>query len=148
MLGRSMGGGVTLNALVAKPGLVDAAVIYASRQLALPRQPRPLHGAQPAGGRAALYDRFGTPQQEPAFYRELSSRTYFDRITEPVLIHHGANDETCPFPWARTTQRLLGEAGVDSRLVGVPRRGRTPSCRAGRSRSSGPSRSCAGRLDV
>ena len=30
MLGRSMGGGVTLNALVAKPGLVDAAVIYAS----------------------------------------------------------------------------------------------------------------------
>ena len=30
MLGRSMGGGVTLNALVAKPGLVDAAVVYAS----------------------------------------------------------------------------------------------------------------------
>ena len=30
MLGRSMGGGVTLNALVARPGLVDAAVIYAS----------------------------------------------------------------------------------------------------------------------
>ena len=29
MVGRSMGGGVTLNALVAAPGLVDAAVIYA-----------------------------------------------------------------------------------------------------------------------
>ena len=29
-LGRSMGGGVTLTALVAQPGLVDAAVIYAS----------------------------------------------------------------------------------------------------------------------
>ena len=30
MLGRSMGGGVTLDALVARPGLVDAAVVYAS----------------------------------------------------------------------------------------------------------------------
>ena len=29
-VGRSMGGGVTLNALVAAPGLVDAAVIYAA----------------------------------------------------------------------------------------------------------------------
>ena len=30
LAGRSMGGGVTLTALVAQPGLVDAAVIYAS----------------------------------------------------------------------------------------------------------------------
>jgi dipeptidyl aminopeptidase/acylaminoacyl peptidase len=120
MLGRSMGGGVTLNALVARPGLVDAAVVYASvssrfldnlRHFTIPGRPE---AAQ------ALFDRFGTPQQEPAFYRQLSSRTYFDRITEPVLMHHGTNDESCPFPWARTTARLLKEAGVRSRLDVYP----------------------------
>ena len=120
MLGRSMGGGVTLNALVAQPGLVDAAVVYASvsssfldnlRHFTIPGRPE---AAQ------ALFDRFGTPQQEPAFYRQLSSRTYFDRITEPVLMHHGTNDESGPFPWALTTARLLKEAGVQRRLDVYP----------------------------
>lgn len=116
MLGRSMGGGITLNALVAQPGLVDAAVVYASvsssylenfQHFTIPNRP----DAAPI-----LYGRFGTPQESPAFYRGLSSRTYFDRITEPVLMHHGSADEVCPFPWARTTQRLLERAGVDSQL--------------------------------
>lgn len=116
MLGRSMGGGVTLNALVAYPDLVEAAIIYASvssdfvdnlRQFTIPNRPE---SAQ------ALYDEFGTPAQSPEFYRALSSRTYFDRISDPLLIHHGTNDETCPFAWATTTQRLLERAGADSTL--------------------------------
>ena len=120
MLGRSMGGGVTLNALVARPGLVDAAVVYASvsssyldnlRHFTIPGRPE---AAQ------ALFDRFGTPQQEPAFYRQLSSRTYFDRITEPVLMLHGTADESCPFRWARSTQGLLRKAVVEHRLVAYP----------------------------
>lgn len=120
MLGRSMGGGVTLNALVARPGLVDAAVVYASvssryldnlRHFTVPNRPEAV---------TALFDRFGAPAEEPSFYRGLSSRTYFDRITEPVLMHHGTNDESCPFPWARTTQRLLTRAGVDSQLEVYP----------------------------
>jgi uncharacterized protein len=120
MLGRSMGGGVTLNALVAQPGLVDVGVVYASvssrfldnlRHFTIPGRPE---AAQ------ALFDRFGTPQQEPAFYRQLSSRTYFDRVTEPVLMLHGTRDESCPFPWARTTERLLREAGVRHLLVVYP----------------------------
>ncbi|GAA4741051.1 hypothetical protein GCM10023350_27010 [Nocardioides endophyticus] len=117
MVGRSMGGGVTLNALVAAPGVVDAAVVYASvsssfldnlRHFTLPNRPEAVQ---------ALTDEYGAPRDEPAFYRGLSSRTYFDRITEPVLIHHGAVDATCPPRWSRTTQRLLQRAGVDSTLV-------------------------------
>jgi len=116
MLGRSMGGGVTMNALVTQPGLVDAAVIYASVSSTylenldhFTREGRPEVVE-------ALFDRFGTPAESPRFYRELSPRTYFDRITEPVLAHHGTADGTCPPPWARTTQRLMREAGVESRL--------------------------------
>jgi dipeptidyl aminopeptidase/acylaminoacyl peptidase len=117
MVGRSMGGGVTLNALVAAPGVVDAAVIYASvsssfldnlRHFTLPSRPESVR---------ALETRFGTPREAPALYRGLSSRTYFDRITEPVLIHHGTVDATCPPRWSRTTHRLLERAGVDSTLV-------------------------------
>jgi dipeptidyl aminopeptidase/acylaminoacyl peptidase len=120
MLGRSMGGGVTMNTLVSQPGLVDAAVIYASVSSRFlenldhfTREGRPEVVA-------ALFDRFGTPADSPRFYRELSPRTYFDRITEPVLAHHGTADGTCPPPWARTTQRLMREAGVDSRLTWWP----------------------------
>ena len=116
LLGRSMGGGVTLNALVARPRLVDAAVVFAPvsssyldnlRRWTIPERPEAAR---------ALFDRFGSPQQEPGFYRQLSARTYFDRITAPVLIHHGTSDDSCPIAWSRLTQRLLVRAGVDSRL--------------------------------
>lgn len=116
MLGRSMGGGVTYNALVARPGLVDAAVVFAPvssryldnlRRWTLPERPEAAD---------ALFERFGSPQENPRFYRDLSARTYFDRVTEPLLIHHGTLDDSCPIAWSRTTQALLREAGVSSRL--------------------------------
>lgn len=116
MLGRSMGGGVTLNALVAYPDLVEAAVIYASVSSSFadnlvhftePNRPEELQ---------RFYGRFGRPEVNPHFYRDLSSRTFFDRVSDPLLLHHGTDDETCPYPWARTTQRLLERAGADSTL--------------------------------
>ncbi|WP_193610148.1 alpha/beta fold hydrolase [Nocardioides lijunqiniae] len=116
MLGRSMGGGVTMNALVVAPGLVDAAVIYASvssryldnvRHFAEPERPDEV---------AALYDELGSPEDSPQVYAGLSARRYFDRITEPVLAHHADTDEVCPFPWALDTQKAMRRAGVDSQL--------------------------------
>jgi len=115
-----MGGGVRLDALAAAPAVVDAAVIYASvsssfldnlHRWTIPERPE---AAQ------AFFDRFGTPQRSPDFYRGLSPRTYFDRITEPVLIFHGLSDSTCPPRWSRTTHRLLTDAGVRNTLVEYP----------------------------
>ncbi len=116
MLGRSMGGGITLNALVAYPGLVEAAVIYASVSSSFPENL--VHFTEPNRPEELqrFYASFGTPGDNPRFYRDLSSRSFFDRITEPLLIHHGTADETCPYPWARVTQRLLESADVDSTL--------------------------------
>jgi dipeptidyl aminopeptidase/acylaminoacyl peptidase len=116
MLGRSMGGGVTLNALVSKPGLVRAAVVFAPVSSDFVDNFNRWTVAERPDAAAATYRRYGTPEQDPEFYRGLSARTYFDRITEPVLIHHGTEDESCPIRWSRTTQRLLERAGVDSRL--------------------------------
>ncbi len=116
MLGRSMGGGVTYNALVAKPGLVKAAVVFAPVSSDFVDNFNRWTVAERPDAAAATYRRYGTPKQEPEFYGGLSARTYFDRITEPVLIHHGTLDDSCPIAWSRETQRLLRRAGVDSRL--------------------------------
>lgn len=120
MLGRSMGGGVTLGALAAAPGLVDAAVVYASVSSSYLDNLR--HWTIPERPAAAqeLFARFGTPQESPGFYRGLSPRTYADRITEPVLMFHGLADTTCPPAWSRTTHRALRAAGVDATLVEYP----------------------------
>ena len=98
MLGRSMGGGVTYNALVAKPGLVRAAVVFAG-ELGLRGQLQPLDGGRATrGGRGDRTAATARRRRKPEFYRGLSARTYFDRITEPVLIHHGTLDDSVRWP--------------------------------------------------
>ncbi|MDF9716077.1 alpha/beta fold hydrolase [Nocardioides sp. ChNu-99] len=123
VVGRSMGGAVAYNVLVAQPGLVDAAVVFAPvssdfvdnyERWAVPE-------------RAEVVERLtagvGTPAENPAFYAGLSARTYADRITEPVLIHHGTADDTCPVVWSEETQAAFTAAGVDSTLLTYPGEG-------------------------
>jgi dipeptidyl aminopeptidase/acylaminoacyl peptidase len=122
LVGRSMGGGVVYNVLVAQPGLVDAAVVYA------PVSSRTWDNfdrwirADP--GRSELSDyilrRYGDPAGSPRFWREVSPRTYVDRITEPVLIQHGTADESCPIRWSRETLAAMRRAGVDATMLTYP----------------------------
>jgi dipeptidyl aminopeptidase/acylaminoacyl peptidase len=114
-LGRSMGGGVAFGALVARPGLVDAAVTYASVSTdAVDNYERWIRSDD---GRRELADRIeaehGSPESAPEFWAGVSSRTFFDRITEPVMVHHGTADATCPVRWSRATRDALVTAGVD-----------------------------------
>lgn len=117
MMGRSMGGGVTYNALVAVPDLVDAAVVHAPVSSLFVDNLRQFTEVSRPEGAAAFYDRFGTPQERPGFYRGLSSRTYFDRVEAPVQIHHGTADDTCPPVWSRRTHEALRAAGASSTLL-------------------------------
>ena len=118
LFGRSMGGGVILKALVAEPGLVRAAAPWASVSSLEAQNYEQFIRPDPedSGLRDELARRYGGPRQNPRFWRENSSRPYFDRITEPVLLVHGRFDDTCPPPWAAATQRALTGAGVDSQL--------------------------------
>lgn len=116
LAGRSMGGALTFNALVVEPGLVDAAVVWASSstrfvdyfrrwtETVRPRQAR------------AIVERWGTIEENPEFWAGLSSRTYVDRIEAAVMMHHGTRDERCPFGWAVATRDALRDAGVDLRF--------------------------------
>ena len=122
LLGRSMGGGVVYNVLVTAPGLVDAAVVFA------PVSSRTADNfnrwIRDGDGRDDLSDfilaRYGEPREARRFWREVSPRTYFDRITEPVLIHHGTADESCPIRWSRQTLRAMKAAGVQARMRTYP----------------------------
>jgi dipeptidyl aminopeptidase/acylaminoacyl peptidase len=120
--GRSMGGGVVLKALVAEPGLVQAASAWASVS-SLEAQNfnqfiRP--DAEDDALTRRLRQRYGLPEENRAFWRANSSRPYLDRITEPVLLVHGRYDDTCPPRWASATQRALQRAEVSSQLAWYP----------------------------
>ena len=119
LFGRSMGGGVILKALVAEPGLVQAAAPWASVSSLERQNYDQFIRSDPddSGVRRGVARRIDTPEQNPRLWRENSSRPYLNRITEPVLLVHGRFDDTCPPSWARATQRALTRAGATSKLV-------------------------------
>lgn len=122
LLGRSMGGGVVYNVLTVAPGLVDAAVVYApvSSMTADNFNRWIRHDPDRSGVAARVLRAHGAPERNEAFWREVSPRTYFERVTEPLLIHHGTADQSCPIRWSRQSYAALRRAGVDVRMLTYP----------------------------
>ena len=118
MLGRSMGGGVTLSAAATNPDLIDAVVLYAPvSSNSVDNFNKWIRGD--AGRRdlaARIINAYGSPQDNPDFWANVSPVTFVDRIRAPVLIHHGTRDETCPIEWTERTVAALHGAGKDVRL--------------------------------
>jgi len=114
-LGRSMGGGVTYNALVVAPGLVDAAVVYAPVSSDAVDNFNRWIGGSPVGD--AILATYGSPEANPTFWRNLSAVNFFNRITEPILVQHGTADESCPLEWSQRTLTALQQAGKSAELV-------------------------------
>jgi dipeptidyl aminopeptidase/acylaminoacyl peptidase len=112
LLGRSMGGGIAYNALVSRPGLFDAAVIYASVSTKAEENTAKFMRSNPQA-RDRIYAKYGTPKQNPKFWAQMSSITFFDRISDPILVHHGTADGTCPIVWADTAVKRLKALGKD-----------------------------------
>ncbi|CCK25840.1 peptidase S9 prolyl oligopeptidase active site domain-containing protein [Streptomyces davaonensis JCM 4913] len=125
LLGRSMGGGVVYNTLVVAPGLVDAAVVFA------PVSGRPqdnIDRFQRGEGdpiAAEIDAAHGTPEENPEFWRNVSPLTFVHRVTEPLLIHHGTADDTCPLAWSKRTVAAFEAAGKDVELREYPGEGHT-----------------------
>ncbi len=115
MLGHSMGGGVTLSALLARPDLIDAAVFFA-----------PVSGDARLNYRkwtegnssraAAIKAAYGSPEENPEFWDGVSALTYLDRIEAPVMIHHGIADDSVPVEWSEDLDARLRAAGKDTTL--------------------------------
>lgn len=122
LFGRSMGGGVVLNALAARPDLADAAFLYAPVSSSAPDSyARWVRDDPPLDARVQAA--YGTPSTRPRIWGSASSRGYLDRLELPVLIAHGTDDETCPVVWSRATAEALRATGGDVELVEYPGEG-------------------------
>ena len=110
LLGRSMGGGVVLNALAARPGLAQAAVLYSPVSSSAVDTYRRWVRPDPVL-RARVTEVYGSPASRPGFWARASARSYLDRLTLPVQIHHGATDDVCPVRWSRATAASLRAGG-------------------------------------
>jgi dipeptidyl aminopeptidase/acylaminoacyl peptidase len=103
IFGRSMGGGVALQSVVAQPDLVDAAVLYAPvSSRAADNFDRWVRGRD-EGLEQRLVRRYGTPETDPAYWADASASSYLDRVAVPLQIHHGTVDDVCPFRWSEST---------------------------------------------
>jgi len=106
MWGHSMGGQVTLRAMVISND-IKAGVIWAGTvasqvyELTHPRHPSAGPTATPGsltgrGGRSRMLAQYGTPEQNPAFWYSISPNSYLADLSGPLQLHHGLADETVP----------------------------------------------------
>ena len=114
-MGRSMGGNVTLNALVAQPGLVDAAVLWASTSSLAAQNFNTFSRRNDDRERVVrrIGRTYGLPEDSPDFWRAASPKGYFDRITEPLQVHHGEQDDTCPIAWSEDIVETMEKEGKE-----------------------------------
>ncbi len=110
MLGHSMGGGVTLNTLVIQPNLIKAAVLFApvsgDAALNFERWTK----RRPATAQK-LAEAYGSPEENPDFWHNVSASNFLDNITAPVMIHHGTADDSVPIEWSNKLSQSLKDAG-------------------------------------
>lgn len=119
MLGHSMGGGITQGVMVVQPDLIKAAALYApvssdardSFERWTMRRPEVAE---------EIVSRHGSPDNNPSFWDGVSPRTYFDRITAPVIIHHGTADGDVPLAWSERLEGELREHGKSVELYVYP----------------------------
>ncbi len=119
MLGHSMGGGISQAVMVVKPELVDAFVLYAPvSSNVVDSYNRWTRTNSTNAERIKMAH--GSPNDNPEFWKNMSPRTFFDKVNVPVMIFHGTADESCEIDWSRQTRDLLEEKGKKVELVEYP----------------------------
>jgi dipeptidyl aminopeptidase/acylaminoacyl peptidase len=100
MLGHSMGGGICLNVMVTRPSLVKAFVLFGTVSADV-RDNFFRWDARWPWYVDTIYAMYGSPEENPSFWNNISPMFFLDRVKSPVMIHHATTDESCPVEWAR-----------------------------------------------
>lgn len=128
MWGHSMGGFLTLRAMVISPD-IKAGVIWAGVVASYPdllerwRRPGVSSAPTPPPGVRRWRDWVadnGLPEQNPEFWREVSSNSFVHEISGPVQLHHGAADESVPLVFSELLAGELQAAGKQVELYTYP----------------------------
>lgn len=113
MLGHSMGGGITLNIMVTKPEIAKAFVLLAPINSDYKVNFDKWVATEWPETAEEFYEVYGTYEENPEFWKEISAKTYFSRITSPVMLHQGTSDGEVPVEWSRELRDLLEKEGKD-----------------------------------
>lgn len=126
MWGHSMGGWITLRAMVVSPdikaGVIWGGVVGAYEDLlAHWRRNRP--GAPPGAStsrrnwRSTLVEQYGEPSANPEFWRTLSPNYFLDDLAGPIQLYHAQGDASVP---VKLSEILAGQgkaAGMPIELI-------------------------------
>jgi dipeptidyl aminopeptidase/acylaminoacyl peptidase len=121
MWGHSMGGSLTVRSMVVtdeiKAGVIWAGVVGTYPEL-FDRWRRPPTGsATPApapgarGWRQGFSARYGTPQENPAFWASISPSSYAADLSGPVQVHHGTADASVPILFSESLVDRIEDVG-------------------------------------
>ncbi len=109
MWGHSMGGGITLRAMVTsndiKAGVIWAGVVASypdlttrwARRGALATPATPFHGR---GWRQSLLGEYGSPEENPQFWDSISASAFLQDLSGPLQLHHGTGDQHVPIEFS------------------------------------------------
>jgi dipeptidyl aminopeptidase/acylaminoacyl peptidase len=119
MWGHSMGGYITLRAMVANQH-IRAGVIWAGVVASYEEMFRSWFGPIDPNGRPGwrtnLVTQYGTPDENPAFWNSLSANAYLADLSGPVQIHHGTGDDTVPYLYSTQLEEQIRAAGKTAEL--------------------------------
>jgi dipeptidyl aminopeptidase/acylaminoacyl peptidase len=127
--GHSMGGYLTLRALILGSGakaaviwggmvapLIDIFKFFRSRSPAVNTSYR-----RYAVERQKLYETFGSPEENPAFWNALSANTFITQPLAPIQLHHGLSDTVVPVNFSRILATELKTVKSPVELFTYPR---------------------------
>ena len=111
-LGRSMGGGIGYNVATVAPNVFDAIVLYAPVSANYVDNFNKWGRGNPEIENPII-EKHGSPESNPDFWAGISAENFFDRIDDPIMIHHGTNDESCKIEWSQRANDQLVALGKD-----------------------------------
>jgi dipeptidyl aminopeptidase/acylaminoacyl peptidase len=119
MWGHSMGGYITLRAMVTDP-TIKAGVVWAGVVASYPdlverwnRQRSEIASTTPPARRwrAQLLAQYGMPEENPEYWASISANSYLQDLSGPVQIHHGTADADVPVEFSVTLFDQIKAAG-------------------------------------
>lgn len=122
MLGHSMGGGIAEIIAVSKPNLVKAIVLFAPVSADQKDSFEKWTEKDPER-RELTIENYGSPKDNPDFWRNASPIYFFDKVQVPIIFHHGKSDAECDLKWSQRAVATLQASGKDATLYSYPGEG-------------------------